>query len=164
MVHVSYLPKAGTMLTNVVSISGRDLRSHLIGTQAVILASQDKSDTAISTSIRQTCLFTAFRQELYIALMAQRPVQYAVPYEERRETISDDWTWARRAVTDCASVVNYVFGGDRDPDRGSALDQNIRSWQQDGPLSFRSLDHWDFAEARVNGIPDCPMLAPCHGK
>lgn len=150
-------------LSDAVSLSGRDLKGHLIGTQAVIHASNDRASAQTASHFRQACLLGAFRQELYIGLTAQRPVQYSIP-SHLAELLTDDWCWAKVAVTDCATVVNHVYGEETTPERTALLSQGIRNWQEDVPQSFRPLGDEEALQGCAASFPSCPMLAPCHGK
>lgn len=152
-----------TRLTGAVSISGVDLRGHLIGAQAVIQASQDQSPSMQASSFRQACLWAAFRQELYIGLKEHRPVRCQAPRNSSRVNIRDDWQLALRAVSDCAEVVNCVFGNDKSPETIDHLTNRLRSWQRETPVSFRPLGQVDRLNFPATEFVGVALLAPCHG-
>lgn len=135
-----------------------------MGQQAVIHASQERSSTETASPFRQACLLSAFRQELYIGLTAQRSVQYPIPHDQVDMSVNDDWSWSKLAVTDCATVVNYVHGDNRTPERTAELSGVIRKWQENTLQSFRPLGDKDTLEGQATAFPYCPMLAPCHGR
>ncbi|KAM0715248.1 hypothetical protein Q7P37_008746 [Cladosporium fusiforme] len=145
-----------------VSISGIDLRGHLIGAQAIIRASQDQSPSEHASHFRQACLWASFRQELYIGLKEHRPVRCQAPRPCCRENLRSDWDWAQCAVSDCAEVVNCVFAEERNCELVRHLSGQLHQWQSQVPRSFEPLGAAKGNKAVALEISDFHLLAPCH--
>jgi hypothetical protein len=151
-------------LTCIVSVNGVDLRGHLIGAQAIMQASQGQSPSGQASRFRQACLWSAFRQELYIGLKEHRPVRCQPPQPCSRETIHDDWDWALYSVSTCAEVVNCVFGKEIHTDLIRLLNDQVCSWQAQGSKSFQPLGTAPDLNKSASEFLCLPLLAPCHGK
>lgn len=76
----------------------------------------------------------------------------------------DDWDWALCAVSDCADVVNCVFGEERREELMHHLHDRVHLWQSRDHPSFQPLGATDNLQATALEISDFPLLAPCHGK
>jgi hypothetical protein len=150
-------------LTCTVSVSGVDLRGHLIGAQAIMQASQGQSPSGQASRFRQACLWSAFRQELYIGLKEHRPVRCQPPQPCSRDTIRDDWDWALYSVSTCAEVVNCVFGKEMHTDLVRRLNDQVCSWQAQGPKSFQPLGTAPALNKNAPEFLSLPLMAPCHG-
>jgi hypothetical protein len=151
-------------LTCTVSINGVDLRGHLIGAQAIIQASQGQSPSGQASRFREACLWSAFRQELYVGLKEHRPVRCKAPQPCSRDTVRDDWDWALYSVSTCAEVVSCVFGQEMRADLVRRLYDQVCSWQAQGPKSFQPLGNAPDLNKLAPEFLNLPLLAPCHGK
>jgi hypothetical protein len=151
-------------LTCIVSVNGVDLRGHLIGAQAIMQASQGQSPSGQASRFRQACLWSAFRQELYIGLKEHRPVRCQPPQPCSRETIHDDWDWALYSVSTCAEVVNCVFGKEIHTNLIRLLNDQVCSWQAQVSKSFQPLGTAPDLNKSASEFLCLPLLAPCHGK
>jgi len=149
-----------------VSIEGIDLQGHLVGVQAVMQASVADMSSAPNNDFRRACVLSAFRQELYICFMEQRPLRCEAPlYLIERRTEDDDWSWAQKAVFDCAAVVDYVFGDHpKTIARTSQLADQIKAWRAHRPITFEPLGTPGWLRDEGACFADVPLLAPCHGR
>jgi len=155
---------ASPKLRQAVSISGVDLQGHLLGVQAVVQASRNNSSSPPNrtSEFRQACLWSAFRQELYVGFMEHRPLRCEAPLLPFDDSAWDDWTWSLKAVSICADVVNCVFDGSRKTSESiDLLSTQVQAWQDKKPASFEPFLQ---SSGTKSVLPDCPMLATCHGK
>ncbi|TLD17667.1 uncharacterized protein PgNI_01502 [Pyricularia grisea] len=113
-------------------------------------------------SLSAAAFWVGLRQEIYSAVMNHQPVRVnlEIPIVDRSlEPTDDDATWANRAVTYCADVLNFCFSQDYDvsPSPGSGSGDRVtgassgtfstterwhrlsewgRAWQMSLPKSF----------------------------
>ncbi|GME26341.1 MFS monosaccharide transporter [Neofusicoccum parvum] len=144
-------------------ISGFDDGGHLSGTQAIISVATNTYGHIVPTGFRLAAYWTAFRQELWLALHKQQPVTMSV----RRVCGFDDahgfgpapdWVWCQRAVAHCADVLDCIFGNDEAGKDAAAkrwkwlLEDNARWWSS-LPKSFEPFfGRWE--DASEDKFPD----------
>ncbi|TLS30026.1 hypothetical protein PpBr36_03195, partial [Pyricularia pennisetigena] len=101
-------------------------------------------------SLSAAAFWVGLRQEIYSAVMNHQPVRINIelPIVDRSlEPTDDDATWANRAVTHCADVLNFCFSQDYDvfPSPGSGSGDNATGTNS-GTLStaerWRRLSDW----------------------
>ena len=120
------------------------------------------NELTTQTGLRQACLWTAFRQELYIALVEHRPVQWLVP--RPAVDIADDWTWALKTLENCGRVTQHVFNSEhRSRDEYNHLASEVRYWRERRPSTFDSLLPERASDEAKGTFPDKPLLGSCHG-
>ncbi|OMP87947.1 hypothetical protein BK809_0008039 [Diplodia seriata] len=96
---------------------------HLSGTHAIISIATTSSTSTSSppTGFRLAAYWTAFRQELWLALHKRQPVTLSVRRVCGFENVdgdgeegfapAPDWTWCQRAIAHCGDVLDCIFGG-----------------------------------------------------
>jgi hypothetical protein len=94
-------------------------------------------------SLSAACFWVGLRQEIYSAMMNQRPVWINLDngLVDRSLDPAEDHTWANRAVIHCADVLNFCFGDNAQhpASRWQELDEYSRRWAEAVPPSFRPL-------------------------
>lgn len=132
---------------------------------AVVQASRDQPPQQSMGSFRTACLWSAFRQELYIGFMEHRPLRCEAPFLPTSDESQDDWNWSLRAVSNCADVVNCVFGSSPNKmQRINELSVQVKTWENCRPESFDPLTPFWQQLDPLQFFPECPMLARCHGR
>ncbi|KAL0253111.1 hypothetical protein SLS55_010562 [Diplodia seriata] len=97
---------------------------HLSGTHAIISIATTSSSSPSPpppTGFRLAAYWTAFRQELWLALHKRQPVTLSVRRVCGFENVdgdgeegfapAPDWTWCQRAIAHCGDVLDCIFGG-----------------------------------------------------
>lgn len=119
---------------------GTDNRAYLLSIVAFVKAG---NRFLIPGSLSAACFWAGLRQEIYSAMMTQRPVWINLDngLVGRSLEPADDHTWANRAVIHCADVLNFCFGDNAQhpASRWQELDDYNRSWTAAVPPSFSPL-------------------------
>ena len=132
-----------------VPITGADLQAHLVGTQAIVRAQEQHQDRVRTPSgLRDAANWAAFRQDLYMALTAHRPMQlsrsnpdapHARPWGNTdRSAGADEGDWANRAVELCGDALQFAYeeSSTNKNDTYRLLLHANEDWRRDKPPSF----------------------------
>ncbi|KAL1649184.1 hypothetical protein SLS58_001758 [Diplodia intermedia] len=124
---------------------------HLSGTHAIISIATTSTTTSPPppTGFRLAAYWTAFRQELWLALHKRQPVTlsvrrvcgFEVDEEESRGggfafAPAPDWTWCRRAIAHCGDVLDCIFGGGGGRRTWEGLVGENEAWWKGVPSGF----------------------------
>lgn len=119
---------------------GTDNHAYLLSIVAFIRAG---NRVLIPGSLSAACFWVGLRQEIYSAMMTQRPVWIDLDngLVDRSLEPADDHTWANRAVVHCADVLSFCFGDNTHhvASRWQELDHYGRRWTEAIPPSFTPL-------------------------
>ncbi|KAF2006257.1 hypothetical protein P154DRAFT_255910 [Amniculicola lignicola CBS 123094] len=138
-----------------ISIVGTDPQGHLFGTQAIIRAAEQQYAATSGPSFRQAIYWAAFRQELWISLMTQRPFQLHIFPADRSLEPAPDSIWATRTIAHLGDVCNFAFGEERHSVARyrQLLDEN-RAWRVRRPDSFDPFFFRQDRDASGRNFPD----------
>ncbi|KAJ9635243.1 hypothetical protein H2199_008730 [Coniosporium tulheliwenetii] len=93
-----------------VSLTGTDNERHLLGTQVFV---NTPRTPGVISSLREAALQCAIRQEIWMAVVHQRPMKISSEHSRIDRTLSptdDHGVWACRMVLFCTDVVQSCFG------------------------------------------------------
>lgn len=159
-----------------VPVTGADLQNHLVGTQAIARAQEQRLLSADNASgLLRAAHWAALRQDLYMAFASQRPLLLrdldffraaskssgTAGLTVSTENDDDDACWADLAVLHCCDVAQFVFG----PNNGDMQEyQRLRSvsghWRHEKPSSFEPFFHK--GRTPCSPIPDIRLLSSWH--
>ncbi|KAF2816972.1 uncharacterized protein BDZ99DRAFT_5930 [Mytilinidion resinicola] len=147
-----------------IPITGDDPRSHLFGTHAILRAVQRRYDlNPVDTSFRQAIYWAAFRQELWISLMTQRPFQLHIFEADRSIEPANDSTWADRTIAHVGDVIHFAFGeGKHSISRFNRLMEENESWRKRRPDSFVEFFYRRDRDGSGRNFPDIRCHADAH--
>ncbi|KAF2198195.1 hypothetical protein GQ43DRAFT_443574 [Delitschia confertaspora ATCC 74209] len=129
-----------------IPIIGTDPQGHLTGAQAIIRGAERSYASSTGPSFRQAIYWAAFRQELWISLMTQRPFQLHIFPTDRSFESASDSVWATRTIAHVGEVCNFAFGEERHSvGRYQRLMDDNTAWRARRPESF---DPFYFREDR----------------
>lgn len=153
------------MLNIVVSIIGSDEQSHLFGAQAIIRSAEQQYAATSGPSFRQAIYWAAFRQELWISLMTQRPFQLHIFPADRSLEPASDSIWATRTIAHLGDVCNFAFGEDRHSviRYGHLMNENT-AWRTRRPDSFDPFFYRQDRDGSGRNFPDIRFHQKTHGK
>jgi hypothetical protein len=154
--------------------NGGDWETGLRGTQvfidaqefyepAVSPSSSSPSTVVTQSSLRHAAFRVAFRQEVYMAFLKQRPLSLTLESPHTQFYCSldptDDATWSHRAVVHCAHVLAYCYGASRRSEEVyDDLDAYHQGWQRCRPASFSPI--WEVhPEGEI--FPEVWFLSDC---
>ncbi|KAF2121287.1 hypothetical protein BDV96DRAFT_483830 [Lophiotrema nucula] len=138
-----------------ISIIGSDPQGHLLGTQAVIRAAENQYMGTSGPDFRQAIYWAAFRQELWISLMTQRPFQLHIFPADRSLDPTTDSIWATRTIAHLGDVCNFVFGeGRHSVPRYSQLTDENTAWRLRRPDSFDPFFYRQDGDGSGRNFPD----------
>jgi len=120
-----------------LNATGDDER-HLWGTTALVDL-QPHHNAPTAGGIRQAAFWVFIRQDIYMALVQQRPMgcnmegfNVQVTYEAK-----DDATWANWAIWICGLIINYCFGpGEKTWETWQHLNSMMDTWELRKPQAF----------------------------
>ncbi|KAF2730543.1 hypothetical protein EJ04DRAFT_515198 [Polyplosphaeria fusca] len=146
-----------------ISIIGSDPQGHLFGAQAFIRAAERQYAGTTGPSFRQAIYWAAFRQELWISLMARRPFRLHVFPADRSLDPANDSTWATRTIAHLGDVCNFVFGEERHSvARYDQLMSENRAWCERRPDSFDPFFHRQDRDQSGRNFPDIRFHEKMH--
>jgi hypothetical protein len=138
-----------------ISILGSDPQGHLLGTQAIITAAEHQYAATSGPNFRQAIYWAAFRQELWIALMYQRPFQLHIFPADRSLDPASDSIWATRTIAHLGDVSNFAFGEERHSvKRYSQLMDENTAWRTRRPDSFDPFFYRQDRDGSGRNFPD----------
>lgn len=127
----------------------------------------------VPTGFRLAAYWTAFRQELWLALHKQQPVTMSVRRvcgfdDAHGFAPAPDWIWCQRAIAHCADVLDCAFGNFEAGKEEAAkrwkwlVDDNAR-WWAGMPKSFEPFyGTWD--DTYEGKFPDIRLHLEWHGE
>ncbi|KAI1814410.1 hypothetical protein GGS20DRAFT_548495 [Poronia punctata] len=142
------------------SLTGQDNYSHLLGIHAFV----NVGDQYLApNSLRAASFWVGLRQEIYIAILTQKPVKLNLNNSlvDRSVVPADDSTWSNRAVVLLADVVNSCFGHfPMTSQRWQSLCDAAEKWTRAKPPSFRPFFHRQ--RAGYTAFPEIWHGSSCH--
>ncbi|KAF2471427.1 uncharacterized protein BDR25DRAFT_223470 [Lindgomyces ingoldianus] len=146
-----------------ISIVGSDPQGHLFGTQAIIRAAEQQYAATEGPSFRQAIYWAAFRQELWISLMTQRPFQLHIFPADRSLEPASDSIWATRTIAHLGDVCNFAFGEERHSVTRYAqlMDENT-AWRSRRPDSFDPFFYRHDRDGSGRSFPDIRFHEKAH--
>jgi len=130
---------AATVILRVydqLNATGDDER-HLWGTTALVDLQNPDAPTA--GGIRQAAFWVFIRQDIYMALVHQRPMRCNMDSFNVRVTFDakDDAAWANWAIWLLGLIINYCFGpGEKSWESWNHLNSLMDQWELRKPQSF----------------------------
>ena len=121
-----------------VNLTGGDDERHLWGTSALVDL-QPYFHAPTAGGIRQAAFWVFIRQDIYMALIHQRPMRCDLESFQVDVTFDakDDSTWANWAIWLVGRTLTFCFGAeDRTWENWSTLNQLMDTWEQCKPRSF----------------------------
>ena len=159
-----------------VPVTGADHQNHLLGTQAIARAQEQRlAHAGHASGLLKAAHWAALRQDLYMAFAIQRPLllnslDFFRPPEKSRGAIAsveaksndeEDARWADLAVLQCCDVAQFVFGSNRgDLHEYERLQSVSEHWRHDRPSSFEPFFHRP--RRPQSPIPDIRLLSNWH--
>ncbi|KAH7117723.1 hypothetical protein B0J11DRAFT_90108 [Dendryphion nanum] len=146
-----------------ISIVGSDPQGHLLGTQAIIQAAEQQYAATTGPNFRQAIYWAAFRQELWISLMTQRPFQVHIFPTDRSLDPANDSIWATRTIAHLGDVCNFVFGEERHNVLrfGQLMDENT-AWRTRRPDGFDPYFYRQDRDGSGRNFPDIRFHEKTH--
>ncbi|KAF2016400.1 hypothetical protein BU24DRAFT_433422 [Aaosphaeria arxii CBS 175.79] len=146
-----------------ISILGSDPQGHLLGTQAIIRAAEQQYAGNSGPDFRQAIYWAAFRQELWISLMTQRPFQLHIFPTDRSLDPANDSIWATRTIAHLGEVCNFAFGEDRhNVLRYNQLMDDNAAWRTRRPESFEPYFFRQDRDGSGRDFPDIRFHEKTH--
>jgi hypothetical protein len=148
-----------------VSVIGSDPQGHLLGTQAIMRAAEKQYAATTGPNFRQAIYWAAFRQELWISLMTQRPFQLHIFPADRSLEPANDSIWATRTIAHVGDVCNFAFGDERHSviRFSQLLDENT-AWKTRRPDSFDPFYNRQDRDGSGRNFPDIRFHDKTHGE
>ncbi|KAF2179015.1 hypothetical protein K469DRAFT_320908 [Zopfia rhizophila CBS 207.26] len=138
-----------------IPIVGTDAQGHLVGTQALLRAAEQRYAATSGPSFRQAIYWAAFRQELWISLMTQRPFQLHIFPADRSMEPASDSIWATRTIGHVGDVCNFAFGEERHSvSRYNQLIEENSAWRDRRPDSFEPFFYRQDRDGSGRNFPD----------
>lgn len=133
------------------------------GTQVFLTA---QASGCLDSSLRRAAFRVAYRQEVHMAFLRQRPFHMPLQYHEYRSLeYADDFTWAYRTIVHCADVLQYCYGlGSKSNSDYDMLVQYHEGWESLRPRSFDALYDRAAVVSSRRALPEIWYLSDCHGK
>ena len=148
---------------DTVKNMGMDNHGYLLGIHAFVKAGDHY---LLPDTLSAAAFWVGLRQEIYCAVMNHLPVRInlARSLVDRSFEPADDYTWANRAVTHCADVLNFCFGPSGAgslAERWSELHRWNKRWNDATPDSFSPLYE---KEGTEDAFPEYWYHNSCHGR
>ncbi|PQE27117.1 arca protein [Rutstroemia sp. NJR-2017a WRK4] len=142
-------------------LSGGDWETAQKGTQVFITA---QASTGLDGGLRRAAFRVAYRQEVYMAFVRQRP--FLMPlncHEYRSLEFTDDHSWAYRTIVHCADVLQYCYGDHNNNNSDyDMLVQYHEGWESLRPQSFDPIYEKSVTPNRRQILPEIWYLSDCH--
>lgn len=148
-------------MTYTVPLPGIDNQYYLVGTQTLL----EEYRTFHTLSEFQIALaWIGLRQELRVAVMAQRPVCFPLDclYIDWNSTPRDDAEWAQRMMLHLAEVLNYCYGTAAKIETYKILTARSQEWRELKPPSFTPL--FSQPSDETTRFPRCEFVNDAVGK
>lgn len=131
------------------------------GTQVFLTA---QASGCLDSSLRRAAFRVAYRQEVHMAFLRQRPFHMPLQYHEYRSLeYADDFTWAYRTIVHCADVLQYCYGlGSKSNSDYDMLVQYHEGWESLRPRSFDALYDRAAVVSSRRALPEIWYLSDCH--
>lgn len=144
-------------------MSGGDWETAQRGTQVFITA---QASGGLDSSLRRAAFRVAYRQEVHMAFVRQRPFHMPLQCHEYRSLeFADDFTWAYRTIVHCADVLQYCYGqGSKTNSDYDMLVQYHEGWASLRPQSFDALYERAASPNTRQALPEIWYLSDSHGK
>ncbi|KAB8302293.1 hypothetical protein EYC80_005731 [Monilinia laxa] len=142
-------------------LSGGDWETAQRGTQVFITA---QASGGLDSSLRRAAFRVAYRQEVHMAFVRQRPFHMPLQCHEYRSLeFADDSTWAYRTIVHCADVLQYCYGhGSKTNSNYDMLVQYHESWESLRPRSFDALYERAASSNTRQALPEIWYLSDYH--
>ncbi|KAJ4296406.1 hypothetical protein N0V90_006451 [Kalmusia sp. IMI 367209] len=142
-----------------------DNRFHLTGTTRILNTS---SFLHSSSGLGEAAAWLCLRQEMYISLVSQQPLQTHLEHFEHMRSLhrSDDLAWANQMILLSAKILKHAFL-ERDSDVIARLQQlsgEVDRWRDTKPASFDPLRFVPPSFERRERFPVVWMVSPFHGE
>ncbi|QSZ35409.1 hypothetical protein DSL72_008279 [Monilinia vaccinii-corymbosi] len=142
-------------------LSGGDWETAQRGTQVFITA---QASGGLDSTLRRAAFRVAYRQEVHMAFVRQRPFHMPLQCHEYRSLeFTDDFTWAYRTIVHCADVLQYCYGHESKTNSDyDMLVQYHEGWESLRPQSFDALYERDAASNSRQALPELWYLSDHH--
>lgn len=144
---------------------GSDQECHLFGSSALVSASPPSPNS----SLREAAFWVYLRQDIYMAILNQRPMNVDLSSVPRPEVGSptsqpSDCDWAKRMVAIMAHIVTFCFGdNDKSISKWDELRALAQDWNARKPSSFEPYYWRDRDVAAERYWPEIWLTADWHG-
>ncbi|KAJ4367200.1 hypothetical protein N0V83_007730 [Neocucurbitaria cava] len=146
-------------------MTGRDSQHHLLGTQALVRAYEQQchSETP-SSSLLDAAKLAAFRQDMYMALTVQRPMNLSkramFPCHGDLSQAISETDWANFAIAHCCDALEFAFAeGPQSVEDYRKLRMANDDWRRSKPASFEPFFS---TSGRKSVLPDVRYMADWH--
>lgn len=131
------------------------------GTQVFITA---QASGGLDSSLRRAAFRVAYRQEVHMAFIKQRPFHMPLQCHEYRSLeYAEDFTWAYRTIVHCADILQYCYGhGSKTNSDYDMLVQYHEGWENLRPQSFDALYQRGATWNTKQALPEIWYLSDCH--
>lgn len=152
-----------SLIISVAPLNGGDWETAQRGTQVFITA---QASGGLDSNLRRAAFRVAYRQEVHMAFVSQRPFHMPLQCHEYRSLeYADDFTWAYRTIVHCADVLQYCYGhGSKTNSDYDMLVQYHEGWENLRPLSFNVLYERIATSSTRQSLPEIWYLSDCHGE
>lgn len=143
------------ILRQIEEMNENDERFHFQGTTRIL---EVVSDFAHSGGLGEAAAWLCLRENLYVSMMQQIPIQMDLKNFELSPTLqrNDDAAWASRMVLSLAELLSAIFSR-QTVSAIAAVGQKIDEWNSAKPLSF-----YPIRVASKKPFPDIWMLSTPH--
>lgn len=144
---------------------GSDQECHLFGSSALVAASSSPS----SGCLREAAYWVYLRQDIYMAILNQRPMKVrlsSIPIPEAASPGSHffECVWAKRMVAIMARIVAFCFGnGEKSVSEWDDLRSLAHDWNARKPSSFEPYYYRERNLEAGRYWPDYWLTADWHG-
>lgn len=148
-----------------IPMTGRDAQYHLLGTQALVRAYEEHSPIeSASSSLLDAAKLGALRQDLYMALTVQRPMNLSrrgmFPFQNDLSRPIVDSDWCNIAIAHCCDVLEFAFAQNtQSTEQYHTLCGANEDWERNKPISFEPFFSLQKGE---EPLPDVRYMADWH--
>ncbi|KAI9640840.1 hypothetical protein NHQ30_010681 [Ciborinia camelliae] len=142
-------------------LNGGDWETAQRGTHVFITA---QASGVLDSTLRTAAFRVAYRQEVHMAFVRQRPFHMPLQCHEYRSLeYADDFIWAYRTIVHCADVLQYCYGhGSKTNSDYDMLVQYHEGWENLRPQSFEALYERPVVSNTRHALPEIWYLSDCH--